>query len=80
MLDLALAGLTSRLTKCGVIECSILILLVDLLQLVEHGSSIGEYASLVPGPFPAFQCCTPVFKRATLKSWEWAWGRGYEYA
>ena len=23
-----------------------------------------------PGPFPAFQ-------RATLKSWEWAWGRGY---
>ena len=27
-----------------------------------------------PGPFPAFQCC---MLRATLKSWEWASGRGY---
>ena len=31
------------------------------------------YVSLVPRPLPAFQCCTlsPVFQRATLKSWEW---------
>ena len=27
-----------------------------------------------PGPFP---CSFSMFQRATLKSWEWAWGRGY---
>ena len=32
------------------------------------GCTIGIASS--PGPFPVFQ-------HATLKSWEWAWGRGY---
>ena len=32
------------------------------------------YIASSPAPFPAFQCCL-----LTLKSWEWAWGRGYMY-
>ena len=56
--------------------------LVDPLEV----SSIHAYTccynsniALSPGPFPAFfnvALLESAFQRATLKSWEWAWGRG----
>ena len=35
--------------------------------------------SLIPRPIPTFSMlhADEVFQCATLKSWEWTWGRGY---
>ena len=39
--------------------------------------NLGLLVSLIPRPILSFQCCMPAFQCATLKSWKWAWGRGY---
>ena len=56
---------------------NILLLAIYMYLQVATQHKPQQQLALSPGPFPAFQCCTPpAFQRATLKSWKWAWGWG----